>query len=331
MSLAAPMTATLLLIDPSAIRSRRLIKAVARDPRFTLMAHCKTFADAYNLTESRKPAVVAIAAELVSNRGFPMYNALLDALDSTSVIMCTTNADTARFRTLGQTFELPDSSRIEAMLDDLAARSARFGFQQVGKRNTANSRLAVIGASTGGVEALTAVLSHFPADCPPTLVVQHIGHDFVSGFARRLDRLCAAKVVEASDGARIEPGHVYVAPGLPAHLTLSTTGLSCQLDPAPSQSGHRPSVDALFNSVERLGDRVVAALLTGMGQDGAKGLLRIRNAGGHTIAQDRDTCVVYGMPRVAQDIGAVIQQLPLNRIGPALIEAAGLPEKGRVT
>jgi two-component system chemotaxis response regulator CheB len=180
--------------------------------------------------------------------------------------------------------------------------------------------IIALGASTGGVEALTEVLSGFPADCPPTVVTQHMPEHFTKSFAERLDRLCAPKVVEASDGMPIRPGQVYIAPGAVGHLTISGRNERvCRVTPGELRSGHMPSVDVMFESVAEIyGGKVAAALLTGMGSDGAEGLLALKNAGAHTIAQDRATSLVYGMPAAADRLGAANQVLPLREIASAL-------------
>ncbi|MDR7124922.1 CheB methylesterase domain-containing protein [Pseudotabrizicola sp. 4114] len=184
-------------------------------------------------------------------------------------------------------------------------------------------RVIVIGASTGGVEALHTLLSEFPCDCPPTFVVQHMRPGFVDSFVTGLNRACAAEVVLAEDRQIARPGRIHVAPAGDLHLALSAqTGLILRLIDAPLVQGHRPAVDQLFLSAALLRPAPVAALLTGMGRDGAHGLLQIRRAGGHTIAQDEASSVVYGMPRAARDLGAAAQILPLRLIAAALLRAA---------
>lgn len=199
------------------------------------------------------------------------------------------------------------------------------------------SRAIVIGASTGGVEALYTVLAAMPADCPPIFVVQHMRPDFMSGFADGLDRACTAQVILARDREVARAGQIYIAPAGALHLTLTLTGqgpISMRLIEGPPVQGHRPSVDRLFHSAAVLARPPAAALLTGMGRDGAEGLLAIRMAGGPTFAQDAATSVVYGMPRVAAELGAANKILPLSRIAFALLTAAGhgqtLPRQDRI-
>lgn len=182
-------------------------------------------------------------------------------------------------------------------------------------------RLIAIGSSTGGVEALLTILASFPANCPPTVITQHMPAAFTGSFAARLNRVSAPTVMEAFDGAPLDQGRVYLAPGGAAHLEVAGRArLTCRLIESDPVNGHRPSVDVLFNSVARTaGARAVGAILTGMGRDGAAGLLSMRTAGARTIGQDADTCVVYGMPRAAWEIGAVERQTKIGAIGPALL------------
>ncbi|MBF9035125.1 chemotaxis protein CheB [Rhodobacterales bacterium HKCCE2091] len=193
-----------------------------------------------------------------------------------------------------------------------------------GPNTGAYRRIVMIGASTGGVDSLISVLSDFPVDCPPTLIVQHTGAAFSAGLARLLDNRTAARVIEAEEGMTVAPGTVVLAPGDRCHLEARFRGASveCRLRDGPEISGHRPAVDALFRSGARNGKRVAAAILTGMGRDGAEGLLDLRRAGARTFGQDRATSLVYGMPKIAQDLGAVERQLPIDQIGRALLSAA---------
>lgn len=184
-----------------------------------------------------------------------------------------------------------------------------------------DGRLVAIGSSTGGVEALIEIVSAFPANCPPTVITQHMPPVFTASLARRLDRLSAASVSEAADGAPLAVGRVYLAPGGPAHLTVAG-GQSprCRLTPGEPVNGHRPSVDVLFNSVVRaVGGACVGVILTGMGRDGAEGLRKLRQAGAATIGQDEASCVVYGMAKAAFEIGAVERQVPLRRLAKEIL------------
>ncbi|MFC3072518.1 protein-glutamate O-methylesterase CheB [Shinella pollutisoli] len=191
-------------------------------------------------------------------------------------------------------------------------------------------KVVAIGASTGGVEALIAVLQKFPVNCPPTVITQHMPPTFTKSFAERLNRLCAPVVEEATDGARLEIGKIYLAPGGERHLQIANASAPCcrlvERDPV---NGHRPSVDVLFDSVAELAGRnAVGVILTGMGRDGAAGLLKMRHAGARTIGQNEKTCVVYGMPRVAYELGAVEHQYPLSSIGEEILKITAARREG---
>ncbi|MDO6814712.1 protein-glutamate methylesterase/protein-glutamine glutaminase [Cobetia amphilecti] len=189
-----------------------------------------------------------------------------------------------------------------------------------------SEKLIAVGASTGGTEAIRAVLQSLPADAPAILVTQHMPPGFTRSFAERLNGLCRIAVKEAVHGERILPGHAYIAPG-DAHLTLSRSGANyvVTLDQRPPVNRHRPSVDVLFDSVaQEAGRNAVGVILTGMGRDGARGLLQMREAGAHTIAQDEQSCVVYGMPREAVELGAAQSVLPLSRISGHLLHQVQL-------
>lgn len=184
-----------------------------------------------------------------------------------------------------------------------------------------DGRVLAIGSSTGGVEALLSLLQAFPANCPPTVITQHMPAGFTTSFAARLNQCCAPDVSEAREGAPIEPGKVYLAPGGATHLEVAgASRFVCRLRGGDPVSGHRPSVDVLFESVARTcGAASAGIILTGMGRDGAKGLLAMRECGAATIGQDEASCVVYGMPRAAFELGAVERQLPLGKIAAAAL------------
>lgn len=186
---------------------------------------------------------------------------------------------------------------------------------QVG-RHPRSPSLIVIGASTGGTEAIRRVLGALPADMPPIFVVQHMPPGFTASFASWLDACCALSVSEASDGMRVDAGQVVIARG-GEHLRLQAHGgqLYVSLGADLPVNRHRPSVDALFDSVpDDLGARTLAVLLTGMGDDGANGLLRLRQRGAYTVAESKETAVVFGMPKEAIDRGGACQVLPLHDI-----------------
>jgi len=186
-------------------------------------------------------------------------------------------------------------------------------------------KIIAIGSSTGGTEALREVLSALPAGSPGIVCVQHMPEAFTAQFAKRLDRCCAVTVKEAEDGDRIVPGLVLLAPGSTRHMevTRSGPGFVVRLISTPAVRHHRPSVDVLFQSCARtLGSGAVGVILTGMGDDGAAGMLAMHSRGARTIAQDEQTCVVFGMPKAAIALGGVDSVLPLERIAHTMLNMA---------
>jgi two-component system chemotaxis response regulator CheB len=175
------------------------------------------------------------------------------------------------------------------------------------------TRMIAMGSSTGGVEALRDVFLSLPANCPPIVMTQHMPGTFTGSFAARLNGLSQVTVAEAHNGAKLLPGHAWLAPGgKQLRVIKRPTGLVCKVEEGPLVSGHCPSVDVLFESVATAaGADAVGVILTGMGRDGADGLLKMRKAGAYTVGQSQSSCVVYGMPRVAMEVGAVQKQLPL--------------------
>ncbi|NLC34944.1 MAG: chemotaxis response regulator protein-glutamate methylesterase [Alcaligenaceae bacterium] len=187
-------------------------------------------------------------------------------------------------------------------------------------------KLIMIGASTGGTEAIRQVLEPLPPNSPAIMITQHMPAGFTKSFVQRLDNLCAVQVHEAEHGQRVLPGHVYLAPGGVAHMKLARSGANyiVELDPSEPVNRHRPSVDVLFHSAaEVAGRNAVGVLLTGMGKDGAQGMLAMKQAGAVTFAQDEASCVVFGMPREALHIGAADAAVPLSEISERILASAG--------
>ncbi|BBN90356.1 chemotaxis response regulator protein-glutamate methylesterase 1 [Azospira sp. I09] len=192
-------------------------------------------------------------------------------------------------------------------------------------RGVATNKIIFVGASTGGTEALKHFLLGMPADCPPILVVQHMPETFTASFAKRLDSLCAPRVIESKGNEKVEAGTVYIAPGH-SHLQVRKTasGLVTELLQTPPVNRHRPAVDVLFHSAAQLvGRNALGVILTGMGKDGAQGLLAMHQAGARTYGQDEASCVVYGMPREAAQIGAVDEVVSLDEMSRRVLAGLG--------
>lgn len=184
-----------------------------------------------------------------------------------------------------------------------------------------DDKIIAIGASTGGTEAIVEVVRHLPPNMPGIVIVQHMPPVFTKMYAKRLDKICKMRVSEAQNGDRVETGKIIVAAG-EFHLRLKrdTAGYYVTSEPGVKVNGHCPSVDVLFKSVaDTAGKAAKGVILTGMGSDGANGLLAMRKSGAYTIGQDEASCIVYGMPMVAYNIGGVVKQLPLSEIGATLV------------
>jgi two-component system chemotaxis response regulator CheB len=327
------VTHAILLADPDPVRRAHIMSRTAGGS----VIAAASMSEAFDLAEAQRPGAIALSADITGDPGFDMFLHLVDALSITLIVYGDRSRDQTPHRLRKSIPFVPfgPGDHPERLFDgffidrgDLVRGHARPGDAPVVTATVAprSPSLIVLGASTGGVSALETVLTAFPANCPPTLVVQHIRAGFVDGMITRLDGHCMPHVLPAQDALRLQPGHVYIAHDPDRHLIVQQGDpMRCRLKADPARHGHRPSVDALFESVAgRRG--VAAALLTGMGADGADGLARIKQGGGMTIAQNEATCVVYGMPRVAVERGAADHVLALDRIATALI--SGTPPGG---
>jgi len=316
----------ILVADPDSARRRATADRLAALPGVHLSDICADLTATFNAAEHHPPQLAVIAQALVARPEFEMMEMLFRTL---SVRWMALSAGDPGGPTAMPVLDLTLDDA--ALLAQLHAR-LKGGAGQLPRATAgllravetpSNNRIVLIGSSTGGIDALLRVLGSFPADCPPTLIVQHTGAAYSAGLARLLDRSVAPQVREAAEGEVPAPGTVLLAPGADRHLVLETRqGLRCRLIDGPRVNGHRPSVDALFDSAVPVARQVTAAILTGMGRDGAEGLLALRRAGAQTIGQDRATSVVYGMPGQAAELGAVLRQLPLSAIGPAILRAS---------
>ncbi len=208
------------------------------------------------------------------------------------------------------------ASDVSAIVRRLESRGRARELATTAGRLRTTDKLIAIGASTGGTEAIKEVLTRMPADSSGVVIVQHIPPVFSRSFANRMNDICALAVCEASDGQKILPGHVYIAPG-DRHLSILRDGATyrCALHDSEPVNRHKPAVDVLFDSVAKhAGENSVGVVLTGMGRDGAKGLLRMREQGARTVVQDEKSSIVWGMPGAAVNVGAAESVLPLENI-----------------
>ena len=335
-----------LVVDDSPTMRGLITAALRRDPEIEVVGTAADPLEARALIKELNPDVITLDVEMPNMNGLEFLEKIM-RLRPMPVVMVSTLTQAGAEITL----EALEMGAVDAVGKPGAGVTAVEAFAELTTKvktaarsrvrtrslvNPADRRtdykaapdhILAIGASTGGVEALLTILSTFTADCPATVVTQHMPASFTGSFAARLDKASGASVSEAVDGAILKPGHVYIAPGGLTHLEVSGAMPRCRLSQGDTVSGHRPSVDMLFGSVARLRRPMTGVILTGMGRDGAKGLLEMRNAGGHTLGQDEASSVVYGMPRVAHEIGAVERQLPLSRLSSAILDLCAAPPR----
>lgn len=347
--MAAP--ARVLVVDDSPTMRGLITAVLNQDPDVNVIGQAGDAMEARAAIKQLNPDVVTLDIEMPNMNGLEFLEKIMK-LRPMPVIMVSTMTHRGAEATLAAleigAFDCvakpqPGEARPFGELADKVKAAARsqhryHGAPQVQAVATATPatdfrvgrKIVAIGSSTGGVEALIAVLQKFPRNCPPTVITQHMPPTFTKSFAERLNRLCAPVVEEATDGARLEIGKIYLAPGGERHLQVSNASAPCcRLVERPPVNGHRPSVDVLFDSVAELAGRnAVGVILTGMGRDGASGLLKMRHAGARTIGQNEKTCVVYGMPRVAYELGAVEHQLPLTSIGEEILKLTAARKEG---
>ncbi len=331
-----------LIVDDSALIRSILKEIIDNQPNMQLVG---TAIDAYMAKEmviQFQPDVITLDIEMPKVSGLTFLEKLMKA-QPTPVIMISTltqkgAAATLRALELGAIDYLPkpqfnvttELKQYEKLIVEKINTAAKARVKKltvytphktlsVGSVN--NKTVISIGASTGGTEAIKHVLEPLPLNMPGIVMTQHMPAGFTATFARRLDSLCQIYVKEAEDREKVLPGHAYLAPGdRHLHLRKVSTGYIIRLEDGERVSGHKPSVDVMFESVsESAGKDATAVLLTGMGKDGARGMLTIRQNGGHTIAQDEASSVVFGMPKEAIKLNAANQIVSLDKISQAIV------------
>lgn len=313
------------IVTSSPLAVTRLARALAALPEVRLCGQAGDLSGAYVRVEQAEPKLVILGPEMTRHADFPGLLAMFRVMGITWMrIGSETLAETTAFSAPVIDPTLPAPRLLDTIRNALARSDT--SAPPLIKRSPLSlgrsrpDRYLLIGASTGGIDALLKLLSVFPADCPPTAIVQHTGATFSDSLIRLLARSCAAKVMPAQTGALLTMGHVIVGAGCSGHLRLGAgSPPRMTVSAGDPVSGHLPSVDELFRSALPIAQKVTAALLTGMGRDGAQGMLELRRAGAGTIAQDEASSVVYGMPRAAWEIGAAEMRLPLLQIGPEML------------
>lgn len=340
------MSIKVLVVDDSALIREVLSRTLGRDGDIVVVGTAADPLEAREKIKTLDPDVVTLDIEMPNMNGLAFLEKLMRLRPMPVVMVSTLTTKGATETVLALELGAVDfvakpsvdlAGGVEAFganlrekvraaaHSDVRGRSMRADTPKVPVRTAAapNGALIAIGASTGGVEAIRAVLSQMPPDCPPIVIAQHMPAGFTSRFAARLDELTELRVVEAEDRLPLEVGHAYVAKG-DFHLRVerSSGQLKCRLSQDELASGHRPSVDVLFESVAKsVGSMAVGCILTGMGRDGARGLKLMRDAGSYTIGQSKSSALVYGMPRVAFEEGAVVEQAPVEAVAAKIAQA----------
>ena len=341
------MSIRVLIVDDSPTMRAILMTRFCDEPDISVIGTASNALEARELIKRFNPDVVTLDIEMPGMNGLDFLEKIM-TLRPTPVIIVSGHTQegndmTARALALGAVdcyskydrsgkINMYDNGRLAQLIRQAAQVkfnnhwSTKPGFVEKSRdKISPDTKMIAIGSSTGGVEALQILLKEFPVNCPPTVIVQHVNPRFAPAIAKTLDLICPATVQLAKPDMPVREGNVYLAPGGDQHLRVGGTGAPyLKLRTGDPVSGHIPSVDVLFHSVaEVIGAGAVGILLTGMGSDGAEGLLAMSQAGAHTIAQDESTSTVFGMPRAAISLGAAQVVAPINRIARhALTKAA---------
>ena len=351
------MATRVLIVEDSLVMQRVLAEVIGRGPDLEVVGIASDPYEARELVKALKPDVMTLDVEMPRMDGLTFLERLM-RLHPMPVVMVSSQTErdaeaSLRALELGavDVIAKPRASDVQGLMEfsvmigeslraaarvNVGARAEIKGRPAVGvlegpaDRKLLEGQLIAIGASTGGTEAIRAILGCLPIDTPPIVVVQHMPEMFTRMFAKRLDEMCRIAVSEATDREKLQPGRAYIAPGN-WHLSVrrSAKGFEARIEQSDPVNRHRPSVDVLFDSVATsVGRGATAAILTGMGNDGAAGLLKIKTAGGHTLAQDEASCVVYGMPKTALEAGGVDRVAPLSGMAERIMARVREPASG---
>ncbi len=339
-----------LVVDDSAVYRTMISSNLSKQPDIEILGTAIDAFDAQTKIELLNPDVLSLDVEMPKMSGIELIQVIFEKRQIPIILVSSTSINVFDALKAGAVdfVKKPDAKSVttDSFIDELAAKIRIASIAKIYKRNLAPSTAAnavqpkikttvaptlqacshidtiiALGASTGGTEATLEVLQKLPADIPPTVIVQHMPPGFTKLYADRLDRVCDVAVKEAADGDILAPGQVYIAPG-DCQMRVVRSGNCYVLRCAGTEkvSGHCPSVDVLFDSVSELPIKnKIGIILTGMGKDGAEGLLKLKNKGAYTIGENKDSCVVYGMPMVAFDIGAVSIQAHVKDIAGLVI------------
>ena len=332
------------IVDDSVFFLKALEQGLLNDPRIEVVGTTTDVIDAADKIKRLRPDVVTLDVEMPKMNGIEFLKKIIPihpvpVIVVSSLPIRVLDALHAGAVDFVRKPEAKSSQDVQSFLSELLVKIKIASIARVHKESTKETSLPApraltlnaegqtrqtviaIGASTGGTEAILSMVKDLPSTTPGIVVVQHMPAGFTKMYAERLNRVCQMKVCEAVHKDRVERGKIIIGAG-DFHLRIAkdSLGYYVKSEPGPKISGHCPSVDALFESVSDIvRDKAVGILLTGMGADGANGLLKMKNKGAYTIGQDKDSCVVYGMPQVAFNIGAVTRQMPLAQIGGEIV------------
>ncbi len=333
-----------LVVEDSAVFREMLVKGLQEDPGIEVVAEAENPFEARDAIEQHLPDVITLDIEMPKMSGIDFLKRLMPQYPLPVIMLSGLNGKVFEAMAAGamdfvhKPVNLSPTNVKEFIRQELIVKikiAASVNVEKLVRREpvhpfrevklTPNNCVIAIGASTGGPEAIREVLSGFGRDIPGVVVVQHMPAGFTRTYAERLDRLCEVEVKEAEDGDAVRQGRVLLAPGgHQMRVVKKEAGYFVSVKEEPKVSGHCPSVDVLFESVAKTaGAESIGVILTGMGGDGSKGMKEMKNRGAVTIGQDEDTCVVYGMPKVAYDIGAVTYQMPLGDIADKVYKILG--------
>ncbi len=340
------MPINVLVVDDSIVFRTKLNLSLNKDPELKVIGTATDVEDALRKIKELKPDVVTLDIEMPNANGFELLKTVMptnplpivvvsalpvNALDALSLGAVdfvkkpeagVPNSSEIFIEKLIEKIKIASKANVRRIVAPLPVPAAGLVSAQVSgpamSRNLSfsSSTVIAIGASTGGTEAIIQVVKDLPASTPPILIVQHMPATFTKLYADRLNRICKMRVKEAEDMDRVVPGQIIIgAGGYQMTLKKDENGYYIRSVSGDKVGGHCPSVNVLFDSVADIAGRnAIAVLLTGMGSDGAAGIKKIRHAGGYTIGQDKDSCVVYGMPMEAFKLGGIVKQLPLGSI-----------------
>lgn len=337
------MPTHVLIVDDSILSRTKLFHALSKNKQLKIVGSTSSGAAAIKLIEEKKPNVITMDFDLSISKNVEFAKLICTKYRIPALYIGTSShadARNARFTYILQKPSSDDTASTDSFIEELSKKLTGTSSSSSSPRTISTKipskvqpvkflpplgnrdSIIALGASTGGTLAIQQVVKDLPANCPPMVIVQHMPAMFTPTFASQLDSICKMKVREAKNLDRLETGTILIGAG-GFHLTVhkDSMGYYVQSKPGPKVSGHCPSVDVMFDSVAKnCGKVAVGVILTGMGSDGATGITFMRKKGSYTIGQDKESCIVYGMPMEAFKLGGIEKQLPLDKISDNIIQ-----------